>query len=109
MFEKKHCRSLIDILDFSTEELQELLDTANDIIARLNGDKFGVISVGLNVDSYKKVLSSVSKECLSWKEQNSYPFEVDVSAGFAMFPSLKNGYKLEPLLEKAEESVLKNK
>ena len=34
MFEKKHCRSLIDILDFSTEELQELLDTANDIIAR---------------------------------------------------------------------------
>ena len=82
---------------------------SNDIIARLNGDKFGVISVGLNVDSYKKVLSSVSKECLSWKEQNSYPFEVDVSAGFAMFPSLKNGYKLEPLLEKAEESVLKNK
>ena len=27
-------RSLIDILDFSPEELQELIDTANDIIAR---------------------------------------------------------------------------
>jgi aspartate carbamoyltransferase catalytic subunit len=27
-------RSLIDILDFSTEELQQLIDTANDIIAR---------------------------------------------------------------------------
>ena len=26
-------RSLIDILDFSVEELQELIDTANDIIA----------------------------------------------------------------------------
>ena len=27
-------RSLIDILDFSPEELQELIDTANDIIAQ---------------------------------------------------------------------------
>ncbi len=33
MFEKKHCRSLIDILDFSPEEIQDLLVTANDIIA----------------------------------------------------------------------------
>ena len=31
-------RSLIDILDFSTEELQELIDTANDIIA--NPDEY---------------------------------------------------------------------
>ena len=26
-------RSMIDVLDFSVEELQELIDTANDIIA----------------------------------------------------------------------------
>ncbi len=80
---------------------------SNDIIARLEGDKFGVISAGLNVDNYKKVLTNISDECALWKEKNGYPFEIDVSAGFAMFPSLKNGYALEPLMEKAEASVKK--
>ncbi len=80
---------------------------SNDIIARLEGDKFGVISAGLNIDNYKKVLSNISTECNEWKEKNNYPFEIDVSAGFAMFPSLKNGYALDPLVEKAEESVKK--
>ena len=82
---------------------------SNDIIARLEGDKFGVISAGLNIDNYKKVLTNISNECSEWKEKNNYPFEINVSSGFAMFPSLKNGYKLEPLVQKAEESVLKNK
>ena len=78
---------------------------SNDIIARLDGDKFGIISAGLNVDNYKKVLRNVSEECRKWKEENNYPIEVDVSAGFAMFPSQKYGYALAPLLEKAESTV----
>ena len=80
---------------------------SNDIIARLEGDKFGVISTGLNIDNYKNVRSIISTECNEWKEKNNYPFEINVSSGFAMFPSLKGGYALEPLLEKAEESVKK--
>ena len=80
---------------------------SNDIIARLDGDKFGVISAGLNVDNYKKVQVLLSEECNAWKEKNNYPFEIDVSSGFAMFPSLKNGYKLEPLMDKATNSVKK--
>ena len=78
---------------------------SNDIIARLDGDKFGIISAGLNVDNYKKVLFNVSTECRRWKEENNYPIDIDVSAGFAMFPSQKTGYALQPLLEKAEGSV----
>ena len=78
---------------------------SNDIIARLDGDKFGVISAGLNVDNYKKVLFNVSEECRKWKESNNYPIDIEVSAGFAMFPSQKYGYTLQPLLEKAESSV----
>ena len=75
---------------------------SNDIIARLDGDKFAVISIGLNVDNYKKVIVQVSQDCNEWKNQNNYPFEIDVSSGFAVFPSLKNGYKLEPLLQKVQ-------
>ena len=78
---------------------------SNDIIARLDGDKFGIISAGLNVDNYKKVLLNVSEECRKWKESNNYPIDIEVSAGFAMFPSQKYGYALQPLLEKAEGSV----
>ena len=77
---------------------------SNDIIARLEGDRFGVISPGLNVDNYKKVLLTVSDFCRQWKEENNYPFDLGVTAGFAMFPSQKYGYMLEPLLEKAESS-----
>ena len=78
---------------------------SNDIIARLDGDKFAVISPGLNVDNYKKVLSNVSEGCRIWKSTNNYPFDIDVSAGFAMFPSQKFDYSLEPLLQKAADSV----
>ena len=80
---------------------------SNDIIARLGGDKFGIISSGLNVDNYKKVLANVSEECRKWTEENNYPIEIEVSAGFAMFPSQKFGYALQPLLEKAEGAVKK--
>ena len=96
------------VIKFVGEMLQKHF-RSNDIIARLEGDKFGVISAGLNVDNYKKVLTSISYECNEWKEKNNYPFEINVTSGFAMFPSLKNGYKIEPLVQKAEESVLKNK
>ena len=80
---------------------------SNDIIARLDGDRFGVISPGLNVDNYKKVLVNVSEGCRLVKEENNYPFDIDVHAGFAMFPSQKNGYSLEPLIEKAQGSIKK--
>ena len=78
---------------------------SNDIIARLEGDKFGVISVGLNIDNYKKVILNVSNACQKWKEDNNYPFDIDITSGFSMFPSQKTGYNLEPLLEKAANSV----
>ncbi len=80
---------------------------SNDIIARLEGDKFGIISTGLNVDNYKKVMSAVSQGCQDWKDSNSYPFDIDINASFAIFPSQKTGYSLEPLLEKAENSLKK--
>ena len=78
---------------------------SNDIIARLEGDRFGILSPGLNVDNYKKVVNNVSESCRQWKEANNYPFDLDITAGFAMFPSQKTGYELEPLMEKAEGSV----
>ena len=90
------------------QSIGEILQTqfrSNDIIARLEGDRFGVLSPGLNVDNYKKVIAKVSELCRQWKESNNYPFDLDITSGFAMFPSQKTGYALEPLLEKAANSV----
>lgn len=80
---------------------------SNDIIARLDGDKFAVISAGLNVDNYKKVLYQISEDCRRIKDLNNYPFDIELSSTFAIFPSQKNGYALELLMEKAEGSIKK--
>ncbi len=82
---------------------------ANDIIARLNGDKFAVISTGLTVDNYKKIKVRITQECNEWKEKFGQPFEIAVTTCFVMFPSLKAGYDLSQLIEKTEEALYKEK
>ena len=94
------------IIKFMGEMLQKHF-RSNDIIARLGGDKFGVISPGFTVDSYKRVKTLIEKACFDWKEQNGQPFDISVSTAFVMFPSLKLGYNLTDLLEKLEESLNK--
>lgn len=74
---------------------------SNDIIARVDGDKFAVISPGLTVDNYKKIKEKISNECDDWKEKSGQPFEIKASSCFIMFPSLKNGYDIYGLMEKA--------
>lgn len=80
---------------------------SNDIIARLGGDRFAVISPGFTVDSYKRIKVVIEKACNEWKDSNGQPFEISVSSGFVMFPSVKQGYNLQALMEKVEESIKK--
>ena len=82
---------------------------SNDIIARIGGDKFVVISTGLAVDNYKRICTKISDECDAWKENSGQPFQISVNSCFVMFPSLKYGYDLNGLMEKAGESLLEQK
>ena len=82
---------------------------SNDIIARIDGDKFVAISTGLTVDNYKKICSKISAECAQWKETSGQPFEIAVNSCFVMFPSLKYGYDLYGLMEKVGQAMLKEK
>ena len=73
---------------------------SNDIIARINGDKFAVISPGLTVDNYKKIKDQLADECDEWKKNGGFPFEIKFYSSFVVFPSLKAGYDLQGLMEK---------
>ena len=81
---------------------------ANDIVARLGGDKFAIISPGFTVDGYKRIKVLIDKACEEWEQTTGQPFNISVSIGFVMFPSLKYGYNLQWLLEKAENSLDKS-
>ena len=82
---------------------------ANDIISRVDGDKFVVISTGLTVDNYKKICSRITDECEDWKKNCGQPFGIAVNNCFVMFPSLKYGYDLHGLMEKTGQVMLKEK
>ena len=82
---------------------------ANDIVARIEGDKFAVISSGLTVDTYKKIVSDISDECQSWKEKSGQPFDINVTSCFVMFPSLKYNYDIDGLMDNCAESLAKAK
>lgn len=73
---------------------------SNDIIARLNGDKFAVISPGLTIDNYKTIKSKIEDECQELKSRLLQPYAIAFKTDFVMFPSLKHGYSLKGLIEK---------
>jgi len=73
---------------------------SNDIIARLNGDKFAVISPGLTIDNYKKIKSKIEDECLELKEKMLQPYAIAFRPDFVIFPSLKYGYLIDGLMDK---------
>ena len=73
---------------------------SNDIIARLNGDKFAVISPGLTIDNYKKIKSKIEDECQEMKSRMLQPYAIAFKPDFVMFPSLKHGYSINGLMEK---------
>lgn len=75
----------------------------NDIIARVNGDVFAIISSGLTLDVFKNIKAKIETECYKWQSENKSPYEISVTMGFVLFPSLKYGYDLDGLMKKVAE------
>ncbi len=75
---------------------------SNDIIARIGGDEFAIISPGLTANALKKIREQIDEDCRIWSGGNEQGFEISISMGFVQYPSSKMGYKITPLLSEAD-------
>ena len=75
---------------------------SNDIIARIGGDEFAIISPGLTKDALRHIRQQIDEDCRIWSEGNEQGIVISISMGFVTYPSRKMGYKITPLLSEAD-------
>lgn len=75
---------------------------SNDIISRIGGDEFAIISPGLTKKALKKIREQIDEDCRIWSGGNEQGFTLSISMGFVPYPSTKMGYKITPLLSEAD-------
>lgn len=78
---------------------------SNDIIARIGGDEFVIISPGMKEEAFERIQKNIQNDCNMWTEKNESPFTLSISMGFVKFPSDKVGYQITPLLSEADASL----
>ncbi len=75
---------------------------SNDIIARVGGDEFAIISPGLTKSALKKIKEQIYEDCRIWSGGNEQGFTLSISMGYVPYPSNKMDYKITPLLSEAD-------
>lgn len=78
---------------------------SNDIVARIGGDEFVIISPGLTEEAFKRISKQVNEDCRKWTEDNNSPFELSISMGYICYPSEKVGYQITLLLSEADANL----
>ena len=76
---------------------------STDIVARLAGDEFAIISPGLSIDYFNEIRENINKDCAKWSENS--PYELSISMGFVEYPCEQTGYSLNSLLSDADASL----
>lgn len=82
---------------------------SNDIVSRLAGDEFAVISPGLTESLFQTIKDNVDRACIEWTSENKKPYRLSVSLGTASYPDGIKGYDLTYLLSQADLSLYKEK
>ena len=82
---------------------------SNDIIARIGGDEFAILSPGLTKDALKHIREQIEADCRIWSEGNEAGFSISISMGCVQYPSKKMGYKITPLLSEADSLMYMEK
>jgi PAS domain S-box/diguanylate cyclase (GGDEF) domain len=80
----------------------------NDIIARIGGDEFAVLSMGLNKEEIKKLKSRILDKQSEFNENNKYPFDISMSVGAAYFDP-ENPISINELMARADKFMYENK
>lgn len=78
---------------------------SNDIVARIGGDEFVIISPGMKEETFKRIQEAIHEDCRLWTEKNNSKFKLSISMGFVKFPSEKVGYQITPLLSEADANL----
>ncbi len=82
---------------------------SNDIIARIGGDEFAIISPGLTAEALKHIRRQIDDDCRIWSGGNELGFSISMSMGSVSYPSAKMGYKITPLLSEADSLMYMEK
>jgi len=81
----------------------------DDIIARLSGDEFAIVSPSLTVERFNEIKKNIENDCKKWKKESSVNFNLSLSMGYTEYPTKKLGYNLKELLAKADAALYKEK
>lgn len=78
---------------------------SNDVVARIAGDEFAIISPGLSPEKYAEIKKCIEKDCKKWKKDSDSLFDLSISLGYVEFPSKEEGYDLNGLLAAADVAL----
>ena len=78
---------------------------SNDIVARIGGDEFVIISPGMKEETFRRIQEAIHEDCRLWTEKNNSKFKLSISMGYVKFPSEKVGYQITPLLSEADANL----
>ncbi|WP_027729362.1 diguanylate cyclase [Treponema sp. C6A8] len=78
---------------------------SNDIVARIGGDEFVIISPGMKEETFQRIRDSINEDCRLWTEKNNSKYTLSISMGYVKFPSEKVGYQITPLLSEADANL----
>ncbi|EID86307.1 diguanylate cyclase (GGDEF) domain-containing protein [Treponema sp. JC4] len=78
---------------------------SNDIVARIGGDEFVIISPGMKEETFRRIQDAIHEDCRLWTEKNNSKFKLSISMGYVKFPSEKVGYQITPLLSEADANL----
>lgn len=82
---------------------------SNDLVARLAGDEFAIISPGLSENMFDMIRDTIEKECIEWSIRNNKPYRLSISLGVIEYPDPEVGYNLNLLLSMADGELYKEK
>ena len=72
----------------------------SDIVGRMGGDEFAVVSVGLTDTSFAKIHADLDARCRKWNEKSGEKFSLSISLGAAPFS--ESASNLDTIIKEAD-------